>query len=48
MAVPETTVHEYNGPESRQDDIGGSRQVAAVQAEPIAEAVEDLANCKLR
>lgn len=48
VAMPEASMHEDHRPVSRQDDVGGSGQVAAVQTEPIAETVKDLPNRQLR
>jgi hypothetical protein len=47
MLVPEAPVNKYHFPEGRKNQIGFSRKIFAMEAEPVAEPVNQAAKCKL-
>lgn len=48
MPMPETAVKQYRASPSRENQVGGARQVLAMEAEAIAEPVEQGTNTKLQ
>jgi hypothetical protein len=47
MLVPEAAMNKYHFPAARKNDIGFSRKIFAMQAEPVTEAVNQAAECNL-
>jgi hypothetical protein len=48
VPMPETSMHEYNGPVPAENDVGLAGQARDVDAESKPEPVEPTANCQLR